>query len=121
MKKGAHEHKKKRKRKTLADRAGGTMNLILILIGIAGVLFTVTMIVIFWVKLTVPDVLITCFFAALFGECGAMSIIKSIKIRNQDRAWQKEDEAQAQQPALHPPEDAPATTETKEETPDENP
>ncbi len=81
------------KKKTITERVGGTMNLILLFVGIVGLAFTITMIIVFCRLGMVPDVLITCVFAALFGECGAMSVIKSVKIRNQDRQWQKEDEA----------------------------
>ena len=43
----------------------------------------------------IPDTLVTCVFAALGGECGAMAWIKTTKERRQDREWQKQDEAEA--------------------------
>ena len=63
------------------------MDLILVIIGIVFVVFTSTMIVVFVNKGSVPDVLITCVFAALFGECSVMGWIKNVK---EKQARQKE-------------------------------
>lgn len=70
----------------------GTMDVILIIIGMILLLFTVAMIIIFVTVGSVPDTLITCVFAALGGECGAMAWIKNTKERRQERKWQLEDE-----------------------------
>lgn len=78
-------------KKPLIERMGGVMNLILVLIGIVLALFTVAMIWLFTQYGAVPDTLITCVFAALGGECGAMAWIKTTKERNQERKWEKED------------------------------
>lgn len=67
------------------------MNIILIVVAIMLVLFTVKMIAIFEQTGAVPDVLVTCVFAALGGECGIMGWIKTTKDRNQERKWQVED------------------------------
>lgn len=69
-----------------------TMDLILIIVGLLLISFTVSMILIFRKYGSVPDTLITCVFAALAGECGVMGIIKTTKIRYEDREWQLEDE-----------------------------
>lgn len=69
----------------------GVMDLILILIGISLVVFTVVMIVLFCKFGAIPDTLCTCFFGAIAGECGVMGVIKSMKIRYEDRQWNKED------------------------------
>lgn len=57
----------------------GTMDVILVIVGVLLVAFTVTMIVIFCVKGSVPDTLITAFFACLGTECGVMGWIKNVK------------------------------------------
>lgn len=69
----------------------GTMNLILIIVGIFLVAFTLKMISLFETYGMVPDTLISCVFAALAGECGIMGWIKTSKEKNKDRRWQLED------------------------------
>lgn len=69
-----------------------TMDVILVIIGILTVAFTVTMIWMFNTHYAVPDTLITCFFAAVTGELGAMGWIKTCKEKQQARIWQLEDE-----------------------------
>lgn len=66
----------------ITDRVGGTMNLILILLGVLGTAFTVTMIVVYCKTGGIPDTLVTCFFAAVFGECGVMGLIRHAKIKS---------------------------------------
>lgn len=87
-----NEEAKKSSRKTI-----GTMNLILILVGIFLVAFTLKMISLFEVYGTVPDTLINCVFVALAGECGIMGWIKTSKEKNKERKWQLEDRKQDQQ------------------------
>lgn len=69
-----------------------TMDKILIIIGVFLLIFTITMIWLFKTTYAVPDTLITCVFAALGGECGAMAWIKTNKDKQQEREWQLEDE-----------------------------
>lgn len=69
----------------------GTMNLILIIIGVALLAFTIYMIKLFREYGAVPDTLVTCVFAALGGECGIMGWIKTTKDRKQERKWELED------------------------------
>lgn len=57
----------------------GTMDVILIIVGIAMLIFTIAMIWIFVVFGSVPDTLITCVFAFLGGECGVMGWIQTNK------------------------------------------
>ncbi len=59
-----------------------TMDIILIIVGTALLLFTVTMTVTFFIRGAIPDTLCTCVFAALGGECGVMGWIKTAKERN---------------------------------------
>ena len=60
----------------------GTMNLILIIVGLFLVLFTMKMISLFETYGMVPDTLINCVFVALAGECGIMGWIKTTKDKN---------------------------------------
>ena len=69
----------------------GTMDIILIIVGVALVAFTIEMILLFRETGMVPDTLITCVFAALGGECGVMGWIKTTKERNKERTWAQED------------------------------
>lgn len=57
----------------------GTMNIILVIIGIVTFIFTAAMIWIFIVCGAVPDTLITCFYAFVGGECGIMGWIQNAK------------------------------------------
>lgn len=57
----------------------GTMNLVLILVGCAALIFTAVMIWLYKTTGGIPDTLCTCVFGALGGECGVMGIIKSFK------------------------------------------
>lgn len=57
----------------------GTMDIILIIVGISLLAFTIVMIEIFKQQGAVPDTLITCVFAALASECGIMGWIKTAK------------------------------------------
>lgn len=69
----------------------GTMDYILIIVFVSLVVFTIVMIDCFKKQYAIPDTLVTCVYATLGGECGIMGMIKTAKIRNQDREWQKED------------------------------
>lgn len=68
-----------------------TMDLILIIVGVALLVFTVTMIILYLLTGGIPDTLCTCFFSVLGGECGAMAWIKTAKEKKQQREWYKED------------------------------
>lgn len=84
---GYHKRPKSRQSKKT-----GMMNIILFVVGVVLLVFTVTMIIIYINTGAVPDTLITCVFATLGGECGAMAWIKTTKERKQEREWQLEDE-----------------------------
>lgn len=71
-----------------------TMDVVLVFIAVALVVFTAVMIGLFKEHGAIPDTLCTCVFAALGGECGAMAWIKTTKEKKQDRAWTLEDRAQ---------------------------
>ena len=72
----------------------GTMDIILIVVGIFLLLFTVEMIRIFRDYSMIPDTLVTCVFAAIASECGIMGWIKNTKERAKEREWMKEDQKQ---------------------------
>lgn len=102
--------KKNEDTKKSSKKAIGTMNIILIIVGVFLVLFTLKMISLFETYGMVPDTLINCVFVALAGECGIMGWIKTSKERNKDRRWLLEDREQekqdilaAQQPAIERP------------------
>ena len=69
----------------------GTMNLILLVLGVMLFWFTVTMIGLFREYGSGPDTLVNCVFVALTGECGMMGWIKTSKIKHREREWMKED------------------------------
>lgn len=76
----------------------GTMNLILILVGVALLVFTLAMIDLFKQQYAIPDTLCTCVFAVLGGECGVMGWIKTTKEKNEQRRWEQEDRRQQTRP-----------------------
>ena len=47
----------------------------------------------------IPDVLVTCVFAVLGTECGALAWIRTSKEKYKEREWQKEDEKEAEKKA----------------------
>lgn len=71
-----------------------TMDLILIFLGIAVLIFTIVMIWLYLLTGAIPDTLCTCFFVACTGECGFMGWIKTAKTRYQKHEWEKEEEAE---------------------------
>ena len=68
-----------------------TMDVILVIVGAALLIFTVVMIVIYVRTGMEPSTLETCVFAALGGECGVMGWIKTTKDKLREREWQQED------------------------------
>lgn len=74
-----------------------TMDLILVLVGAALLIFTVTMIAVYLNTGAIPDTLCTCVFACLGGECGVMGWIKTTKSRNKERQYELEDRQHAEE------------------------
>ena len=70
-----------------------TMDIILIILGIATLVFIVVMIRIFLIVGSVPDSIVYSFFAAVTGEAGFMGWIKTAKVRTKEREWELEDRA----------------------------
>lgn len=71
----------------------GTMDKILVLIGVTTAIFIVTMIFLFVKFQSVPDTLIGCYFGLVGSECGIMGWIKNVKEKNKDRIWELADRA----------------------------
>lgn len=89
--------KKAKKPENPEKKKIGTMDIILVLIGVALLIFTVKMIDLFEQYQQIPDTLCTCVFGALGGECGIMGWIKTTKDRYQERKWEKEDQEKPDQ------------------------
>lgn len=70
----------------------GTMDLILLFLGVTTLVFIAVMCWFFYLFQCVPDTLIQYYFLAITGECGIMGLIKSFKTRREDRKWQLEDQ-----------------------------
>lgn len=77
----------------------GTMNLILMIVGISLLWFTHRMIALYETTGGIPDTLVQCVFAVLGGECGVMGWIKTTKDKRQDRKWSEEDRIRMEQEA----------------------
>lgn len=69
----------------------GTMNVVLVVIGIFLIAFIVVMLALYYLTGGIPDTLCTCVFAICGGECGIMGWIKTTKEKNQDRKFTLED------------------------------
>lgn len=68
-----------------------TMNFILVLVGIAVLIFTALMIWLYILTGAIPDTLCTCFFVACTGEAGIMGWIKTAKVKNIEHEWAVEE------------------------------
>ena len=62
-----------------AKKKAGVMNVALIILLVVTLAFTGMMIYLFMQYQSVPDTLITCFFAVAGGECGILGWIKTSK------------------------------------------
>lgn len=67
-------------------KQSGTMDIILIILGIAILVFTITMIVIFCAYQSIPDELVRCFFACCGSEGGFMAVIMVAKKLREGKA-----------------------------------
>lgn len=68
------------------------MDIILVIVAAAALTFTIAMIRIFQEQGAIPDTLVTCVFAMLGGECGAMAWIKTVKDKYTKTEEDKDDE-----------------------------
>lgn len=72
-------------------KKAGTMDKVLVVIGIFLLVFVAVMLWMFYVTGSIPDTLCTCVFAVCGGECGVMGWIKTTKDRHQERQYELED------------------------------
>lgn len=68
-----------------------TMDVILVVIAMILLVFSVTMIALYYLTGGIPDTLCTCVFAVCGGECGVMGWIKTTKERSRERQYELED------------------------------
>lgn len=73
-------------------KQSGTMDIILIILGIAILIFTITMIAVFCIFQSVPDSLIQSFFACCGSEGGFMAVIMVAKKMKEGSAKNEEPE-----------------------------
>lgn len=76
---------KRKRNKRPAKTAENTMDKYLKAILVTLLAFTIVMIVVYCLTGGVPDTLITCVFAAMTGECGFMAVIKSVKVKHEEK------------------------------------
>lgn len=76
-----------------------TSSVALIVVLIVLLIFTAYMCVLFKSMGSIPDTLVTCVFAVLGTECGALAWIRTAKEKYKEREWQKEDERAAEKKA----------------------
>lgn len=62
-----------------------TMDKILVVVGVTLFIFTITMLVTFFICGAIPDTLCTCVFACLGTECGVMGWIKTVKEKYREK------------------------------------
>lgn len=69
----------------------GTLNIILICVGLFFIWFNYQMIGLFQTQGSIPETYACAVVAATIGECGICGWIRTSKDRRQQRAWDKED------------------------------
>ncbi len=69
----------------------GTLNLILIIVGVFFIWFNWQMLCIFREQGMIPESYACAVIAATIGECGICGWIRTNKDRRQERKWEKED------------------------------
>lgn len=85
------EKKKKEGKVTAAIKKIGTLNLVLILVGLFFLWFNWQMIQLFRMYGNLPETYACAVVGATIGEAGICGWIRTTKDRHQDRKWQKED------------------------------
>lgn len=88
---GSRNYRRRRRTNGAAKKKRKTMDIVLVVVGVLLIAFTLKMIHVFETTGAIPDILCTCVFAALSGECGIMGWIKVTKDKYTDRKWQQED------------------------------
>lgn len=103
------------KKKEPRKKSLGTMDIILIIVFAALIIFTVEMIREFRLYGSIPDTLCTCVFACLGGECGIMGWIKTTKERRRERNYELEDREEQKKESAGADDPGTITTERTEE------
>lgn len=63
-------------------RSRKTSNIVLAICAVIAVIFTIAMIILFYLFQSVPDSLIVAVFGAIFGETSALALIKTTKVKH---------------------------------------
>lgn len=93
---------KKRKRKSIFKKIKewfgkiGTLNIVLICVGLFFVWFNYQMLEIFKLCGSIPETYACAVIAATIGECGICGWIKTTKDKRMQREWDKEDRKERQ-------------------------
>ena len=74
----------------------GTLNIVLIAVGLFFVWFNSQLLDIFREQGMIPETYACAVIAATIGECGICGWIRTNKDRNREREWEKEDREQAE-------------------------
>lgn len=86
--------RRERKKKFMAAfKRIGTLNIVLILVGLFFLWFNWQMILLFKMYGNLPETYACAVVGATIGEAGICGWIRTNKDRHQDREWQKEDQA----------------------------
>lgn len=78
-------------------KSDGLMDRILVFIGGLLIVFTIAMIVIFLIKDSIPDTLVTCVFGVCGGECGIMGWIHTAKLKKNETCDSEESSAELEE------------------------
>ena len=89
--------KKRLKKIVTTVKKVGTLNLVLILVGVFFVWFNWQMILAFRECGSMPETYACAVVAATIGECGICGWIRTNKDKQQDRKWQKQDEKEGRE------------------------
>ncbi len=89
--------KKRLKKIVTTVKKVGTLNLVLILVGVFFVWFNWQMILVFRECGSIPETYACAVVAATIGECGICGWIRTNKDKQQDRKWQKQDEKEGRE------------------------
>lgn len=89
--------KKRLKKIVTTVKKVGTLNIVLILVGVFFVWFNWQMILVFRECGSMPETYACAVVAATIGECGICGWIRTNKDKQQDRKWQKQDEKEGRE------------------------
>ena len=89
--------KKRLKKIVTTVKKVGTLNLVLILVGVFFVWFNWQMILVFRECGSIPETYACAVVAATIGECGICGWIRTNKDKQQDRKWQTQDEKEGRE------------------------